>query len=74
MRGSWLAKLGSAASEPMTLVPYRYGRDGWFDYGPLSLDLPTWLWWWSRDAADLERLIRVIDGYPRTEHPVMPFR
>ncbi len=74
MRASWLAKLGSGSSKPMTLVPYRYGRDGWFDYGPLSLDLPMWLWWWSRDPDDLARLTRAIEGYPAPDEHVMPFR
>lgn len=74
LRGAWAARLGRAAAEPMTLVPHRFGRHGWFDYGPMSLDLPTWLWWWSRREDDLQRLRRVVAGHPATESPVMPFR
>lgn len=74
LSGGWLARLGPAVAEPMTLVPYRFGRDGWFDFGPLQLDLPTWLWWWTRDAADRERLDRALAGHPATPEPVMAFR
>lgn len=73
LRGSWLERLGPHAAEPATLVPYRFGADGWFDYGPLQLDLPTWLWWWTRDDADRKRLDRVLDGIPGSDE-VRPFR
>ncbi|MFD6176814.1 MULTISPECIES: hypothetical protein [unclassified Isoptericola] len=73
LRGSWIERLGPHADEPATLVPYRYGADGWFDYGPLQLDLPTWLWWWTRDDADRKRLDRVLDGIPGSDE-VRPFR
>ncbi|MEL7977451.1 hypothetical protein AAG589_16430 [Isoptericola sp. F-RaC21] len=73
LRGSWLERLGPHAAEPATLVPYRFGADGWFDYGPLQLDLPTWLWWWTRDDADRKRLDRVLDGVPGSDE-VRPFR
>ncbi|MFC8600401.1 hypothetical protein [Isoptericola sp. NPDC057191] len=73
LRGSWLERLGPHAAEPTTLVPYRYGADGWFDFGPLQLDLPTWLWWWTRDDADRKRLDRVLDGIPGSDE-VRPFR
>lgn len=74
LRGGWLARYGADASKPALLVPHRHGRAGWFDYGPMQLDLPMWLWSWSRDAGDLERLRRVIDGMPETDDPVKPFR
>ncbi|GAT71546.1 hypothetical protein MHM582_0010 [Microbacterium sp. HM58-2] len=74
LRGGWLARLGAAASEPGLLVPYRYGVDGWFDHGPLQLDLPTWLWWWSRSDADRALLQRAIDALPASADPVAPFR
>jgi len=73
LRGSWLERLGPHAAEPATLVPYRFGAEGWFDYGPLQLDLPTWLWWWTRDDADRKRLDRVLDGVPGSRE-VRPFR
>lgn len=74
LRGGWLARLGEDAAKPALLVPNRYGRDGWFDYAPMPLELPTWLWWWTRGDADRERLQRVRDGLPATEHPVKAFR
>lgn len=73
LRGSWIERLGPHAAEPATLVPYRFGADGWFDYGPLQLDLPTWLWWWTRDDADRKRLDRVLDGIPGSDE-VRQFR
>jgi hypothetical protein len=74
LRGGWMARFGDASGRPGLLVPYRHGADGWFDYGPLQLDLPLWLWWWSRPPADRERLERAIAGIPPTADPVAPFR
>lgn len=74
LRGGWMARLGAAASEPGMLVPYRFGAEGWFDYGPLQLDLPMWLWWWSRADADRDRLERAISGLPASADLVAPFR
>lgn len=74
LRGEWMDRLGVAASDPGLLVPYRHGIDGWFDYGPLQLDLPAWLWWWSRSDADRARLRRAIDALPASADPVAPFR
>ncbi|WP_136029518.1 hypothetical protein [Microbacterium sp. PF5] len=74
LRGGWMARLGAAATQPGVLVPYRYGPDGWFDFGPLQLDLPLWLWWWSRSTADRSRLERAIAGLPSSADPVAPFR
>lgn len=74
LRGGWMARLGAAATEPGLLVPYRHGADGWFDYGPLQLDLPLWLWWWSRRASDRERLETAIAGLPDSTDLVAPFR
>ena len=34
------------------LVPHRYGPEGWFDFHPLSMDFPIWLWWLSRQDSD----------------------
>lgn len=74
LRGGWMARLGDAAFEPTMLVPYRHGLDGWFDFGPLQLDLPLWLWWWSRSDADRARLDHVIAGLPASADPIAPFR
>jgi len=74
LKGGWLARLGADADEPALLVPHRYGRDGWFDYAPMPLELPTWLWWWSRSDADRARLDRVREGLPSGPQPVKAFR
>lgn len=74
LRGGWMARLGTAAHDPGALVPYRHGAEGWFDFGPLQLDLPTWLWWWSRTDTDRERLERAIAGLPASADLVAPFR
>lgn len=74
LQGGWLARLGEDAATPMMLVPHRFGRDGWFDFGPMPLDLATWLWWWSRDPDDWQRLRRIIAGFPGTPDAVLPFR
>ncbi|GAA2050792.1 hypothetical protein [Leifsonia soli] len=74
LKGGWLARLGADADEPALLVPHRFGRDGWFDYAPMPLELPTWLWWWSRSDADRARLDRVRAGLPSGGRPVKAFR
>ncbi|WP_309128141.1 hypothetical protein [Microbacterium sp.] len=74
LRGGWMARLGDAAGEDGMLVPYRHGTEGWFDFGPLQLDLPLWLWWWSRSQADRARLEKAIAGLPASADPVAPFR
>ncbi|UYO97449.1 hypothetical protein OED01_01580 [Microbacterium sp. M28] len=74
LRGEWKFRFGVASADDCLLVPYRHGADGWFDFGPLQLDLPTWLWWWSRSDADRARLDRAIDGLPSTLDPVGEFR
>jgi len=74
LRGGWLARWGTDAATPAMLVPHRFGRHGWFDYGPMPLELPLWVWWWSRRDDDLARLRRAIDGMPPMAEPVKPFR
>lgn len=74
LRGGWLARWGTDAAKPALLVPHRYGRDGWFDYGPMPLELPLWVWWWSRRDDDLARLRRAIAGLPAMDDPLKAFR
>jgi len=74
LRGGWLARWGVDAATASLLVPHRFGRHGWFDYGPMPLELPLWVWWWSRRDDDLARLRRAIDGMPPMAEPVKPFR
>ncbi len=74
LKGGWAARLGAEIDQPALLVPHRYGRDGWFDFAPMPLELPTWLWWWSRSDEDRARLDRVRAGRPRLEPAVKAFR
>ncbi len=74
LRGGWLARLGDAAADAGTLVPYRYGKDGWFDFGPLQLDLPTWLWWWTRSDEDRSLLEEAIAALPSSADRIAAFR
>jgi len=74
LRGGWLARWGTDAAKPALLVPHRYGRHGWFDYGPMPLELPLWVWWWSRRDDDLARVRRAIAGLPAMDDPVKAFR
>ncbi|MFB7249850.1 hypothetical protein [Microbacterium sp. NPDC056234] len=74
LRDEWRSRFGEASADEGLLVPYRHGADGWFDFGPLQLDLPTWLWWWTRSDADRARLDRAIDGLPAAADLVGEFR
>ncbi|GAB3818386.1 hypothetical protein GCM10028820_20650 [Tessaracoccus terricola] len=74
LRAGALGRLGEAAATPMTLVPHRFGKHGWFDHGPVPVELAVWLWWWTRSDADWQRVQRVLDGLPQLPHEVMPFR
>jgi hypothetical protein len=53
---SWAQRLGAAADDELLLVPYRVGVHGWFDYHPMQIAFPAWLWWCSRDERDRDRL------------------
>ncbi|MDQ0895154.1 hypothetical protein [Agromyces ramosus] len=81
LRGSWMSRMGArsikltgAAEKPGTLVPYRYGENGWFDYGPMMMALPTWLWWSTMSADDQDRLKTVIAGNPGSRSEITEFR
>lgn len=74
LQSSWLSRLGADAGNEATLVPHRFGRDGWFDFGPMPIELPTWLWWFSRDEVDWIRLRRLMASFPEDPRSVKPFR
>ncbi|MGW8482978.1 hypothetical protein ACWGJP_07545 [Microbacterium sp. NPDC055903] len=74
LRGGWLARLGDAVDDEGILVPYRHGAQGWFDFGPLQLDLPTWLWWWTRSDEDRALLDEAIEALPASANRLAPFR
>jgi hypothetical protein len=56
MGWGWVQKVGVDAEAPIQLVPYRHDSGGWFDFNPVQLSFPVWLWWLSGDPADLRRL------------------
>jgi hypothetical protein len=74
LQESSLSRLGEDAAKPAQLVPHRYGINGWFDFGPIPMELPTWLWWFSREPRDLERLRKLMAVQPESPTAVKPFR
>jgi hypothetical protein len=62
---SWAQRLGAAAADELLLVPYRIGVNGWFDYHPMQIAFPAWLWWCSRAERDRARLrdLAATSGY-----------
>jgi hypothetical protein len=74
LQANSLSRLGADAATPAQLVPHRYGDDGWFDFGPIPMELPTWLWWYSREPGDSERLRRLMTVQPESPTGVKPFR
>ncbi|RZU63843.1 hypothetical protein EV379_0132 [Microterricola gilva] len=74
IQSGWQDRLGAASAEPALLVPHRFGKDGWFDFGPMPMSMPMWLWWFSREDADRERLDRVIAGSVESAIGFGPFR
>lgn len=59
MGWGWVQKVGVDPDAAIQLVPYRHGSEGWFDFNPVQLSYPVWLWWLTSDAADLRRLAEV---------------
>lgn len=74
LRPGWLDRLGPESSSPALLVPHRFGRDGWFDYGPMPMSVPTWLWWLTRDPTDWARLEVLIEMSAESPTEVKEFR
>ena len=62
---TWAMRLQDDARVPITLVPNRHGPTGWFDFQPLQLAFPVWLWWFSMSSVDRARLdwLRTSSGY-----------
>jgi hypothetical protein len=60
LKHHWIGQLGDhAADEPVLMIPYRFGPDGWFDFQPLPPTYPLGIWVMSDDPADwnlVERL------------------
>jgi hypothetical protein len=64
LAGNWRVRLPDL-DEPVQLVPYRVDDSGWFDWMPLQLAFPIWLWATSGAAADRTRIdaVRADSGY-----------
>ena len=52
----WAQKLSVSSEDELLLVPYRINADGWFDYHPLPLTYPMWLWWLTGSDEDRQML------------------
>jgi hypothetical protein len=65
IRSKWVAQLGEDVHTPTLHVPFRYGDQGWFDYNPMLMAVPTALWHHSASDADRERIerLRAASGY-----------
>lgn len=74
LQSNWQSRLGPDADTVTTLVPHRFGPNGWFDYSPIPIDLPMWVWWISREEADRDRLAKIMASYPEDVTAVRPFR
>lgn len=55
-------KTDVADDEAVLMVPFRRGRRGWFDFHPMPLGYPVWLWWLTGEEGDLQRLERLRSG------------
>ena len=55
-------RFGVTVDKPVVLVPYRYGKDGWFDYSPMIMSLPMWLWYLSMSDEDAKFMEELIEG------------
>lgn len=55
-------RFGVPVDKPVVLVPYRYGKDGWFDYSPMIMSLPLWLWYLSMSDEDSKFMEELIEG------------
>jgi hypothetical protein len=65
LQSKWTVQLGDDVRTPTLHVPFRYGDQGWFDYNPMLMAVPTALWHHSASAADRERIerLRAAGGY-----------
>jgi len=64
----WAERLAGVHT-PIRLVPYRVDETGWFDWAPVHSAFPVWLWWYSGDPEDRNRLTGIEQqaGYPWAE-------
>jgi hypothetical protein len=55
-------RFGVPVDAPVLLVPYRYGKNGWFDYSPMIMSQPIWLWYLSMSKDDEKFMEELIEG------------
>jgi len=70
----WTAQLAEDVHTPTLHVPFRYQDEGWFDYNPMLMSVPTALWHHSAAPLDRERLDRLRRGSGYDWRTVRPFR
>jgi hypothetical protein len=65
LHSKWTVQLAEDVHTPTLHVPYRYKDDGWFDYNPLLMGVPTALWHHTASDADRQRIerLRAASGY-----------
>ncbi|NUS15264.1 MAG: hypothetical protein HOY69_28360 [Streptomyces sp.] len=55
----WIPQLAEDVHTPTFHVPFRYKDDGWFDYNPMLMAVPTALWHHTASDADRARIERL---------------
>jgi hypothetical protein len=59
IRSKWVVQLAEDVHTPTLHVPFRYADQGWFDYNPMLMAVPTALWHHSASVEDRGRLERL---------------
>lgn len=67
-------RFGVPVDKPVLLVPYRYGKDGWFDFSPMVMSQPLWLWYLSMSDEDTKLMEELIEGIAPYGRYVSPTR
>jgi hypothetical protein len=74
IRSKWLPQLAEEAHTPILHVPFRYGDEGWFDYNPVMMAVPTALWHHTASDADRARIEHLRAAAGRDWRTVRSFR
>lgn len=67
-------RLAIPRNATVNLVPYRYGKEGWFDFAPMIMCQPLWLWWLSLNKDDQMILEESLDGIDPHSTYISPAR
>lgn len=67
-------RFGVPVEAEVMLVPYRFGKAGWFDFSPMVMSQPMWLWWTSMLEEDEELFQELIAGIEPFGAYVSPMR